>query len=152
MSDLLNSVSALLLPYGFSSLSNEVLLKYMLYGDESLTFDTNKSYSRQPLNLFEPLTAFEKFQCLLSHALAPIFTSCLANHEALWLQEQCWVIPSVVGAPCSTWGTIHKRFQLSLSPYLTLTFKSPSPLLDHNVPESNLYLLFFYFPFPLRHF
>ena len=41
-SDLLNSVSAILLPYGFSSLSNKVLLKYILYGDEILTFETNK--------------------------------------------------------------------------------------------------------------
>ena len=37
-SHLLNSASAILLPYGFSSLSNDVLLK-ILYDEESLTFD-----------------------------------------------------------------------------------------------------------------
>ena len=41
-SDLLNSVNAILLPYGFSSFSNEVLLKFIMYGDERLTIDTNK--------------------------------------------------------------------------------------------------------------
>ena len=41
-SDFLNSVNAILLPHGFSSLSNEVLLKFILYGDERLTIDTNK--------------------------------------------------------------------------------------------------------------
>ena len=41
-SDLLNSVNAILLPRGFSSLSNEVLLKFILYGDERLTIDANK--------------------------------------------------------------------------------------------------------------
>ena len=41
-SDLLNSVNAMLLPYGFPSLSKEVLLKFILYGDERLTIDTNK--------------------------------------------------------------------------------------------------------------
>ena len=40
--DLLNSVSVILLPHGFSSLSNEVLLKFILYGDEQLTIDTDK--------------------------------------------------------------------------------------------------------------
>ena len=40
--DLLNSVNAILLPSGFLSLSNEVLLKFILYGDEWLTIDTNK--------------------------------------------------------------------------------------------------------------
>ena len=39
---LLNSVNATLLPHGFSSLPNEVLLKLILYGDERLTIDTNK--------------------------------------------------------------------------------------------------------------
>ena len=85
-SELLNSVSAILLPYGFSSLSNEVLLKYLLYDDESLAFDTNKKLPRQSLNSFKPLTAFKRFHCLLSYTLAPILTSCLVNHEALWLQ------------------------------------------------------------------
>ena len=41
-SDLLNSVNAILLPHGFSSLSKEVLLKFILYGDERLTSDVNK--------------------------------------------------------------------------------------------------------------
>ena len=41
-SDLLNSVCAILLLYGFSSLSNEVLLKDMLYDDRSFTFETNR--------------------------------------------------------------------------------------------------------------
>ena len=41
-SDLLNSVNATLLPHGFSSLSNEVLLKFILYCDDRLTIDTNK--------------------------------------------------------------------------------------------------------------
>ena len=41
-SDLLNSVNAISLPRGFSSLSKEVLLKFILYGDERLTIDTNK--------------------------------------------------------------------------------------------------------------
>ena len=31
-----------MLPNGFSARSNEVLLKYMVYGDESLTFETKK--------------------------------------------------------------------------------------------------------------
>ena len=41
-SDLLDSVNVILLPRGFSSLSNEVLLKLILYGDERLAIDTNK--------------------------------------------------------------------------------------------------------------
>ena len=41
-SDLLNSVNAKLLPHGFSSLSNDVLLKFILFGDERLTIDTNE--------------------------------------------------------------------------------------------------------------
>ena len=41
-SDLLNSVNAILLPHRFSSLSNEVLLKFILYSEECLTIDTNK--------------------------------------------------------------------------------------------------------------
>ena len=41
-SDLLNSANAILLSHGFSSLSNEVLLKFILYGDERLIIDTNK--------------------------------------------------------------------------------------------------------------
>ena len=41
-SDLLNSVNAILLPHGFSSLSNEVLLRFILYGYKRLTIDTNK--------------------------------------------------------------------------------------------------------------
>ena len=41
-SDFLNSVNAILLPHGFSSLSNEVLLKFILHGGERLAIDTNK--------------------------------------------------------------------------------------------------------------
>ena len=41
-SDLLGSVDAILLPHGFSSLSNELLLKIILYGDQRLTTDVNK--------------------------------------------------------------------------------------------------------------
>ena len=33
-------VNEILLPHGFSSLSNEVLLRFILYGDERLTIDT----------------------------------------------------------------------------------------------------------------
>ena len=39
-SDLVNC--AILLPHGFSSFSNEVLLIFILYGDERLTIDTKK--------------------------------------------------------------------------------------------------------------
>ena len=35
-------MNAILLPHGFSSLSNEVLLKFILYGDKQLTTDSNK--------------------------------------------------------------------------------------------------------------
>ena len=38
----LNRVNAMLPPHGFASLSNEVLLKFILSGDERLTIDTNK--------------------------------------------------------------------------------------------------------------
>ena len=40
--DLLNSANAILLAQGFPSLSNEVVLKFVLYGDERLTIDINK--------------------------------------------------------------------------------------------------------------
>ena len=39
--DLLNSVNAILLPHGLIILSNEELLKIILYGHEQLSFDSN---------------------------------------------------------------------------------------------------------------
>ena len=57
-SDLLNSVSAILLPNGFSSLSNEVLLKYMLYSDESFTFETNRKPLEATLKFFHATERF----------------------------------------------------------------------------------------------
>ena len=58
MSDLLNSASAILLPYGFSSLSNEVLFKHMLCGDESLTFETNKKLLEATLKFMQATERF----------------------------------------------------------------------------------------------
>ena len=57
-SDLLNSVNAILLPHGFSSLSNEALLKFILYGDERLTIDTNKKLLQATLKFIH---ASERF-------------------------------------------------------------------------------------------
>ena len=41
-SDLFNSVNAILFPSGFSSLPNEVLLKFILYGDKRFTIVSSK--------------------------------------------------------------------------------------------------------------
>ena len=60
-SDFLNSVNAILLPHGFSSLSNEVLLKFILYGDEPLTVDTNEKLLEAT---FKFIHASERFQML----------------------------------------------------------------------------------------
>ena len=57
-SDLLNSVNAILLPHGFSSLSNEDLLKFTLYGDERLTIDTNKKLLQATLEFIHALERF----------------------------------------------------------------------------------------------
>ena len=58
-SDLLSSVDALLLPHGFSSLSNELLLKIILYGDHRLTTDVNKKLLEAPLKFIHALNAFK---------------------------------------------------------------------------------------------
>ena len=58
MSYLLNSVSAILLPYGFSSFSNEVLLNYMLYGDENFTLETNRKLLEATLKLIQATERF----------------------------------------------------------------------------------------------
>ena len=60
-SDLLNRVNATLFPCRFSSLSNEVLVKFILYGDERS-------------NSFMLLNALKCSIAANSHALAP--TSC----------------------------------------------------------------------------
>ena len=57
-SDLLDSVNAILLPHGFSPLSNETLLKFILYGNERLTFDTNKKLLQATLQFIH---ASERF-------------------------------------------------------------------------------------------
>ena len=57
-SDLLNSVNAILLPHGFSSLSNEVLLKFILYGDERLTIDINKKLLEATLKFIHATERF----------------------------------------------------------------------------------------------
>ena len=41
-SDLLNSVNAILRPYGLTNLTNENLLQILLYGHEKLSFGINK--------------------------------------------------------------------------------------------------------------
>ena len=64
MSDLLNSVSAILLPYGFSSLSSEVLLRYMLYGDQSLTFETSKRLLEATLTFIHATERFKTISVL----------------------------------------------------------------------------------------
>ena len=53
-----NSVNAILLPCGFWSLSNEVLLKFILYGEERLTIDTNKKLLQATLKFIH---ASERF-------------------------------------------------------------------------------------------
>ena len=57
-SDLLDSVNAILLPHGFSPLSNETLLKFVLYGDERLTFDTNKKLLQATLKFIHTSERF----------------------------------------------------------------------------------------------
>ena len=57
-SDLLNSGSAILLGYDFPSFSNEILLKCMLYGDESLTFETNKKLLEATLKFIQTTERF----------------------------------------------------------------------------------------------
>ena len=62
-SDLLNSVNAILLPHGFSSLSNETLLKFILYGDERLTIDTNENSGNSQIHsCFRTLLNFPLLQ------------------------------------------------------------------------------------------
>ena len=56
--DLLNSVNAILLPRGFSSLSNEVLLKFILYGDERFTIDINKKLLEATLKFIHATERF----------------------------------------------------------------------------------------------
>ena len=48
----------ILLPNGFSSLSNEALLKFILYGDERLTIETNKKLLQAALKF---INASERF-------------------------------------------------------------------------------------------
>ena len=79
-SDLLNSVNAILLPHGLlSSLSNEVLLKFILYGDERLTIDGPltpiRSYFRQPSNSFMLQNAFKMLHCCKFPFISTYFLS-----------------------------------------------------------------------------
>ena len=57
-SDFLNSLNARLLPHGFSSVSNKVLLKFILYREKWLTIDTNKKLPEATLKFIH---ASERF-------------------------------------------------------------------------------------------
>ena len=57
-SDLLNSVNAILLPHGFSPLSNEVLLKFIFTVTSGYPLTPTRSYLRQPSNSFMLQNAF----------------------------------------------------------------------------------------------
>ena len=56
--DFLNSVSAIMLPYGLSSASNKVPLKYMLYGDERFTFEANQKLLQATLKFIHATERF----------------------------------------------------------------------------------------------
>ena len=57
--DLLNSVNAVLLPYGIICPSNEELLKVILYGHEQLSFDPNAKILRATLEYIHISKRFE---------------------------------------------------------------------------------------------
>ena len=57
--DLLNSVNAILLPYGIICPSNEELLKVILYGHEQLSFDSNAKILRETLEYIHISKRFE---------------------------------------------------------------------------------------------
>ena len=57
--DLLNSVNAILLPYGIICPSNEELLKVILYGHEQLSFDSNEKILRAALEYIHISKRFE---------------------------------------------------------------------------------------------
>ena len=56
--DLLNSVNAILLPHGLINLSNEELLKIILYGHEQLTFDSKAEILTGNTKVYPGLKAF----------------------------------------------------------------------------------------------
>ena len=57
--DLLNSVNAILLPHGMINLSNEELLKIILYGHEQLPFDSNAKILTATLEYIQASKRFE---------------------------------------------------------------------------------------------
>ena len=57
--DLLNSVNAMLLPYGVICPSNEELLKVILFGHEQLSFDSNTTILRASLEYIHISKRFE---------------------------------------------------------------------------------------------
>ena len=57
--DLLSSVNAILLPHGLISLSNEELLKIILYGHEQLPFDSNAKILTATLRYIHVSKRFE---------------------------------------------------------------------------------------------
>ena len=57
--DLLSSVNAIVLPYDIICLSNEELLKVILYGHEQLCFDSNAKILRATLEYIHSSKRFE---------------------------------------------------------------------------------------------
>ena len=57
--DLLNSVKVILLSHGLISLSNEELLKVILYGHEQLPFDSNAQILTATLKYIQASKRFE---------------------------------------------------------------------------------------------
>ena len=57
--DLLSSVNPILLPHGLINLSNEELLKIILYGHEQLPFDSNAKILTATLEYIQASKRFE---------------------------------------------------------------------------------------------
>ena len=57
--DLLNGVNAMLLPYGMGNLSNDELVNILLYGHESLSFQTNAKILSATLEYIQVSLRFE---------------------------------------------------------------------------------------------
>ena len=58
--DLLNSVNVILLPHGLINLSNEELLRIILYGHEQLSLDSNAKTLTAALGYVQPSKCFEQ--------------------------------------------------------------------------------------------
>ena len=56
--DLLSSVNAILLPHGIICLSNEELLKVILYGHDQLSFDLNAKNTQSNTGIYPHFQTF----------------------------------------------------------------------------------------------